>query len=180
MQAHLARPAQSIKLTGRVLGRDVILEVPVTISPTLPATGKTINDLHLPVHTLATRSLIQQLEGSPSSPERDADIVRLALQFPLARSQTSFVAIAEAHDDEGETLLTGHEPPPLVNTGGGSGRGAGQHKGGAFRHRIVLEYDGPRDEDEGGREETEEEEERENEAESRVPILIPLAVESLA
>mmetsp|Transcript_3013 Transcript_3013/g.4729 ORF Transcript_3013/g.4729 Transcript_3013/m.4729 type:complete len:1023 (-) Transcript_3013:461-3529(-) len=55
------------------------------------------------LHVLAARSRIRELENMPNTTKRDKDeIRRLALQYNLASSETSFVAVMEKEDDDNQ------------------------------------------------------------------------------
>ena len=93
----------SIKITGRVLGREVAFQVPVT---PISLDAKTTEGGKL-LHTLAAKALIQTYEDMPSSAETKAQIERLGKRYSLASSVTSFLAID--HDSSSEL-----RPSPLV------------------------------------------------------------------
>ncbi|KAG8774110.1 hypothetical protein FRC20_001626 [Serendipita sp. 405] len=90
----------TIKISGKVLGRDVALQVPV--SPI--AANPEVIDGRLEggrlLHILAAKALIQGFEDLPTSPENRAQIERLGKRYSLASSVTSFVAISENDEDD--------------------------------------------------------------------------------
>ncbi|KAG8815156.1 hypothetical protein FRC18_001630, partial [Serendipita sp. 400] len=90
----------TIKISGKVLGRDVALQVPV--SPI--AANPEVIDGRLEggrlLHLLAAKALIQGFEDLPTSPENKAQIERLGKRYSLASSVTSFVAISENDEDD--------------------------------------------------------------------------------
>jgi len=110
----------SIRITGKVLGREVTFETPVSpraigSSVASKVTGGTL------LHTLAAKALIQLYEDKSSSPETRAHIERLGKRYSLASSMTSFLAI----DKESSTVI-GHkgeyyqlqELSPTASSGG--------------------------------------------------------------
>ncbi|KAG8785174.1 von Willebrand factor A domain-containing protein 5A, partial [Serendipita sp. 398] len=90
----------SVKITGKVLGREVILQVPV--SPVSVHSGIVEGkvDGGKLLHTLAAKALIQAFEDMAKTPENKAQIERLGKRYSLASSATSFVAIDEDTKDE--------------------------------------------------------------------------------
>ncbi|KAG9040377.1 hypothetical protein FS842_003055 [Serendipita sp. 407] len=90
----------SVKITGKVLGREVILQVPV--SPVSVHSGIVAGkvDSGKLLHTLAAKALIQAFEDMAKTPENKAQIERLGKRYSLASSVTSFVAIDEDTKDE--------------------------------------------------------------------------------
>lgn len=84
-----------VKITGRVLGREVAFQLPVTPISIASETTKDAVEGGRLLHTLAAKALIQQWEDLPSTPETKAQIERLGKRFTLASSMTSFLAIDE-------------------------------------------------------------------------------------
>ena len=104
--ANPGSPSNSIRITGRVMGRDVEFETPVA---PIGIGEESITDgtekIKL-LHTLAARALIQGYEDMPSNPEVQAQIRRLGIRYSLASSATSFLAIDQApNGSERPTLL---------------------------------------------------------------------------
>ena len=91
----------SIRITGKVLGREVTFETPVSPRAiSLSVTSKVTDGGRL-LHALAAKALIQLYEDKPSSPETRAHIERLGKRYSLASSMTSFLAI----DEESNTVI---------------------------------------------------------------------------
>ncbi|KIM20227.1 hypothetical protein M408DRAFT_30544 [Serendipita vermifera MAFF 305830] len=83
----------TIKITGKVLGRAVAFQVPVTpITVNASTTARTMESGKL-LHTLAAKALIQVYEDMQTSAETKAQIERLGKRYSLASSVTSFLAI---------------------------------------------------------------------------------------
>ncbi|KAG8808602.1 hypothetical protein FRC17_003876 [Serendipita sp. 399] len=86
----------NIRITGKVMGRDVELQIPVLpISVYSGVVEEKVEGGRL-LHSLAAKALIQAFEDLPNAPENRAQIERLGKRYSLASSATSFVAI----DDE--------------------------------------------------------------------------------
>lgn len=110
-------PQKALRVKGSVLGRPVVLEVPVSpVSKpeTLTITGpKQIKMLHV----LAARALIQSFEdkaGGVKSDVDSAEVLRLAVRYGLASSQMSFLAV----DEQGEPVDVVQRPQAGVQTAG--------------------------------------------------------------
>ncbi|KAG8840860.1 hypothetical protein FRB91_005603, partial [Serendipita sp. 411] len=90
----------NVKITGKVMGRDVVLQIPV--SPVSVHSGLVEGKVEggKLLHTLAAKALIQTFEDLPQTPENKAEIERLGKRYSLATSVTSFVAIDEETKDE--------------------------------------------------------------------------------
>jgi hypothetical protein len=89
-----------VKITGKVLGREVEFQLPVTPISIASETTKDAVEGGRLLHTLAAKALIQQWEDLPSTPETKAQIERLGKRFTLASSMTSFLAIDEDTKNE--------------------------------------------------------------------------------
>lgn len=85
-------PSRAIKISGTVLGAPIQLDIPVQ-----PVVLQNSADTYMPckiVHMLAARAVIQTFEDKgPMMYSDKAQILRLALRYGLASSQSSFVAI---------------------------------------------------------------------------------------
>ncbi|KAG8846784.1 hypothetical protein FS842_001575 [Serendipita sp. 407] len=92
--------SSNVKITGKVMGRDVVLQIPV--SPVSVHSGLVEGKVEggRLLHTLAAKALIQGFEDLPKTPENKAEIERLGKRYSLATSATSFVAIDEDTKDE--------------------------------------------------------------------------------
>lgn len=88
----------TIRITGKVLGREVVLQIPV--EPISIATSSDAVEGGRLLHTLAAKALIQVFEDLPTSPEVKAEIERLGKRYTLASSVTSFLAIDEEQNQE--------------------------------------------------------------------------------
>ncbi|KAG8822813.1 hypothetical protein FRC17_009457 [Serendipita sp. 399] len=90
----------NVKITGKVMGRDVVLQIPV--SPASVHSGVVEGKVEggRLLHTLAAKALIQSFEDLPKTPENRAQIERLGKRYSLASSVTSFVAIDNETNDE--------------------------------------------------------------------------------
>jgi hypothetical protein len=93
----------NIKITGKVLGREVVLQIPVN-PITIPTSGEVTDAVEggRLLHTLAAKALIQSWEDLSKSPENKAQIERLGKRYTLASSVTSFLAIDEDEHKEME------------------------------------------------------------------------------
>ncbi|KAG8840019.1 hypothetical protein FRC20_005835, partial [Serendipita sp. 405] len=93
-------PSSSVKITGKVMGRDVVLQIPVSSTSvhSVLVEGKVEGGKLL--HTLAAKALIQSFEDLPKTLENNAQIERLGKQYSLASSVTSFVATDEDTERE--------------------------------------------------------------------------------
>lgn len=98
-------PSRSVRITGTVLGVPIQLDIPVqSVARQQPA------DIYFPlkmIHLLAARALIQTFEDkNPVTHTDKAQILRLALRYSLASSQSSFVAVDQTthvvYDDYGD------------------------------------------------------------------------------
>jgi hypothetical protein len=91
--ANMAR-SSVIRLSATVQGKPLVLEAPV--SPVAPVTAGTGLSPKL-IHLIAARALIQGHEDQlPVTDAAKDAVLRLGLQYGLASSQTSFVAVDEA------------------------------------------------------------------------------------
>ncbi|KAG8830099.1 hypothetical protein FRC17_005434 [Serendipita sp. 399] len=90
----------NVKITGKVMGRDVVLQIPV--SPVSVHSGVVEGKVEggRLLHTLAAKALIQAFEDLPKTPENRAQIERLGKRYSLASSATSFVAIDDETKDK--------------------------------------------------------------------------------
>ncbi|KAG8822812.1 hypothetical protein FRC17_009456 [Serendipita sp. 399] len=90
----------NVKITGKVMGRDVVLQIPV--SPVSVHSGVVEGKVEggRLLHTLTAKALIQAFEDLPKTPENRAQIERLGKRYSLASSATSFVAIDDETKDE--------------------------------------------------------------------------------
>ncbi|KAG8804639.1 hypothetical protein FRC17_005920, partial [Serendipita sp. 399] len=90
----------NVKITGKVMGRDVVLQIPVSpVSVHSGVVERKVEGGKL-LHTLAAKALIQAFEDLPKTPENRAQIERLGKSYSLASSATSFVAIDDETKDE--------------------------------------------------------------------------------
>ena len=96
--------SSEIKITGKVLGRDVVFQIPVAPVSVDNHVLEGIGGGKL-LHTLAAKQLIQVFEDLAKTPENKAEIERLGKRYSLASSVTSFVAI-----DEDEAEVEVHIP----------------------------------------------------------------------
>ncbi|KAG8845939.1 hypothetical protein FRB91_001316 [Serendipita sp. 411] len=93
-------PSSSVKITGKVMGRDVVLQIPVLSTSVHPVlVGGKVEGGKL-LHALAAKALIQSFEDLPKTLENNAQIERLGKRYSLASSVTSFVAIDEDTERE--------------------------------------------------------------------------------
>lgn len=90
-----------IKITGKVLGRDVVFQVPVSPVSVDNSALAGVEGGRL-LHTLAAKQLIQAFEDLAKTPENKAEIERLGKRYSLASSVTSFIAIDEEKEAEVE------------------------------------------------------------------------------
>ena len=95
--------SSEIKITGKVLGRDVAFSIPVAPVSVDHHVLEGIEGGKL-LHTLAAKQLIQTFEEFSKTPENKAEIERLGKRYSLASSVTSFVAI----DGENGVEVEGH------------------------------------------------------------------------
>ncbi|KAH7090108.1 von Willebrand factor type A domain-containing protein [Auriculariales sp. MPI-PUGE-AT-0066] len=91
---------KTVHVRGTMSGSPVTLEVPVTAAPSelIP------EDTHAPFfHSLAARALIQDIEDSAAASSltsiATAQIARLGIEYSLASSQTSFIAVDNQSTD---------------------------------------------------------------------------------
>ncbi|KAG8840682.1 hypothetical protein FRB91_005777, partial [Serendipita sp. 411] len=90
----------NVKITGKVMGRDVVLQIPVSPVSVHPGLVEGKVEGGRLLHTLAAKALVQVFEDLPKTPENKAEIERLGKRYSLATSATSFVAIDEETKDE--------------------------------------------------------------------------------
>ncbi|KAG8785176.1 hypothetical protein FRC16_001994, partial [Serendipita sp. 398] len=76
----------SVKITGKVLGREVVLQVPVLPVSVHSGIVEGKVDGGKLLHTLAAKALIQAFEDMAKTPENKAQIERLGTRYSLASS----------------------------------------------------------------------------------------------
>jgi hypothetical protein len=105
-----------VKLSATVQGQPLILECPVSpITPVTAGTGMSTRLLHL----IAARHLIQGHEDvHPITEAGKQEVLQLGLEYGLASSQTSFIAIDEV--GQPKSLLFDNVPAPYNSSRVGS------------------------------------------------------------
>jgi hypothetical protein len=104
--------SQLVHVTGSVLGHPITLQVPVSaLTPTTH--GSALQNTHL-LHLVGAGALVQALEDAvPVRPHVQAKIACLGLEFGLATSQTSFVAVFEDGKRRAVEIASGRDESTL-------------------------------------------------------------------